>query len=67
MVLRSFTCSICLACIAGPLLAAEPVISETRIAHDMAVLSSDDFGGRAPGTEGEVKSVDYIELSSTQV
>jgi hypothetical protein len=61
MMLRSLACSICMACIAAPLLAAEPVISETRIAHDMAVLSSDDFGGRAPGTEGEVKSVDYIQ------
>jgi hypothetical protein len=49
------------ACIAAPLLGAGPVISETRIAHDMAVLSSDSFGGRAPGTRGEAKSVDYIQ------
>ena len=41
-------------------------MSETRIAHDMAVLSSDSFGGRAPGTEGEAKSVDYIQRAFSE-
>ncbi len=36
-------------------------IDTHRFLNDIAVLSSDDFEGRSPGTRGETLSIDYIE------
>ncbi|MBJ6122335.1 M28 family peptidase [Sphingomonas mollis] len=38
---------------------ADP-ISPERLSADVKVLASDDFGGRAPGTPGEVKTIDWL-------
>lgn len=49
---------------AAPAPAAEhgfgPEISAEDFAAHVKVLSSDEFGGRAPGTEGEQKTADYL-------
>ncbi|MFH0893079.1 MAG: M28 family peptidase [Bacteroidota bacterium] len=37
-----------------------PASVEARIYHDVAVLASDSFQGREAGTEGELKSREYI-------
>ncbi|PTD25639.1 M28 family metallopeptidase [Sphingomonas fennica] len=44
---------------AMPAGAAEP-ISPERLAETVKVLASDAFEGRAPGTAGETKTVDYL-------
>src|SRR6478736_907651 len=38
----------------------EPAIDAGRITQAVQVLSGDDFAGRAPATEGEHKTVDYL-------
>ncbi|GGB63880.1 M28 family peptidase [Blastomonas aquatica] len=35
-------------------------ISESEVRAHIAVLASDDFEGRAPGTSGEMKTIDYL-------
>jgi hypothetical protein len=35
-------------------------ISESEVREHIAVLASDDFEGRAPGTAGETKTLDYL-------
>ncbi len=40
--------------------AAAPLVSADRLAQLVTVLSSDAFEGRAPGTAGEVKTVDWL-------
>lgn len=42
---------------ASPLAAA---VTSEQLAHHVAILASDSFEGRAPGTEGERKTIDYI-------
>ncbi len=43
-------------------MAAEfPRISGSTLLRHIKILSSDQFEGRAPGTEGEIRTVDYIE------
>jgi len=37
-----------------------PEISAEDFAQHVKVLSSDEFGGRAPGTDGEQKTADYV-------
>ena len=37
-----------------------PEISAEDFSQHMKVLSSDEFGGRAPGSEGEQKTADYV-------
>ncbi len=52
------------ACARGPLVSApgaERAAIETRLRADIAVLASDDFGGRKPGTPGEDKTLAYLE------
>lgn len=39
---------------------AEPGIESNRLFDHVRVLSSDEFEGRAPGTAGETKTVEYI-------
>ncbi|MGC8989596.1 MAG: hypothetical protein ACP5MD_05695 [Verrucomicrobiia bacterium] len=39
---------------------AEPRIEANRLLDHVRVLSSDEFEGRAPGTVGETKTVEYI-------
>ncbi|NLH73836.1 MAG: M20/M25/M40 family metallo-hydrolase [Verrucomicrobia bacterium] len=39
---------------------AEPGIESNRLLDHVRVLSSDEFEGRAPGTAGETKTVEYI-------
>lgn len=41
--------------------AAKPSpVTEAELRQSIAVLASDDFGGRAPGTPGETKTLTYI-------
>ncbi|MEP9400472.1 M28 family peptidase [Sphingomonas silueang] len=52
-----------LALAALPLLAAAPApdpVSPAALSADVKVLASDAFGGRAPGTEGEAKTIDWL-------
>lgn len=47
----------------APLLIATPVaaqISADRLSADVKVLASDAFEGRAPGTRGEAKTIDWL-------
>ncbi len=37
-----------------------PLVSSERLMEHVKVLSSDEFGGRAPGSEGENKTVSYL-------
>ena len=39
---------------------AQSSITSDGLMRHIQVLSSDDFEGRAPGTEGEKKTVDYL-------
>jgi Zn-dependent M28 family amino/carboxypeptidase len=49
------------ALVSGAACAAAPVaIDATRILQDIKVLSSDDFEGRGPATEGEKKTIAYL-------
>ena len=46
-----------------PLVAAGPVadpISPAALSADVKVLASDAFGGRAPGSDGETRTVDWL-------
>ncbi|QUL38555.1 M20/M25/M40 family metallo-hydrolase [Erythrobacter sp. JK5] len=50
-------------CARGPLGSvpvSERAAIETRLMRDIAVLASDEFGGRRPGTLGEERTVAYI-------
>jgi len=52
-----------LALTALPLIAIAPApdpISPAALSADVKVLASDAFGGRAPGTEGETKTVEWL-------
>ncbi len=52
-----------LALAALPLLAAAPAsdpVSPAALSADVKVLASDAFGGRAPGTPGEAKTVEWL-------
>jgi Zn-dependent M28 family amino/carboxypeptidase len=51
--------SACLACTIA--LAAAPTISDAAFRGHIERLSSDEFAGRAPGTEGERKTLAYLE------
>ena len=46
--------------VAGPLTAQPAPIAPADMMRHITVLASDDFQGRAPGSEGETKTVDYI-------
>jgi aminopeptidase YwaD len=46
---------------------ADRAAIETRLRADIAVLASDDFGGRKPGTPGEDKTLAYIEQRMTEI
>ena len=46
--------------LAAPLPAADPTISADRIKADTALLASDRFEGRGPGTRGEELTTDHI-------
>lgn len=48
------------ALISGPALAAPGTIDPKAMSQDIKVLSSDDFQGRGPATEGEVKAISFI-------
>jgi Zn-dependent M28 family amino/carboxypeptidase len=37
-----------------------PAVDQARVLADIKILASDDFGGRAPGSPGEAKTVDYL-------
>ncbi|WP_374472445.1 M28 family metallopeptidase [Phenylobacterium sp.] len=57
---RLLLCAAALSVLAAvPAHAADPVDAQ-RMAQDIKVLSSDEFEGRAPATEGERKTVAYI-------
>jgi len=38
-------------------------VSEAELAKHIAVLASDEFGGREPGTDGETKTLSYISAA----
>ncbi len=44
----------------GQLKKAESLIDEADIARHVSVLASDEFGGRAPASEGETKTLAYL-------
>ena len=48
------------ALVSGAACAAPVAIDATRILQDIKVLSSDDFEGRGPATEGEKKTIAYL-------
>jgi len=48
------------ALVSGAACAAPATIDATRILQDIKVLSSDDFEGRGPATEGEKKTIAYL-------
>ncbi|HEX7943207.1 MAG TPA: peptidase M20, partial [Phenylobacterium sp.] len=48
------------ALVSGAACAAPAAIDATRILQDIKVLSSDDFEGRGPATEGEKKTIAYL-------
>ena len=54
----SLCLSIVALCGAAPLMAKG--VTEADLRKHIAVLASDDFEGRAPGTEGEAKTIKYI-------
>ena len=45
---------------AGPALAQEAVLSTDNISQHIRILSDDSFEGRAPGTAGETKALEYL-------
>ncbi|PKP96480.1 MAG: peptidase M28, partial [Alphaproteobacteria bacterium HGW-Alphaproteobacteria-15] len=52
------------ACALAPITSAplaERAAIEQRLMADIAVLASDDFGGRKPGTPGEDKTLAFLE------
>jgi len=42
-------------------------LAEAALAKDIQILASDEFLGRRPGTEGEVKTLDFIERELSNV
>lgn len=47
--------------------ASERAAIEARLRDDIAILASDDFGGRKPGTPGEEKTLAYLEQRMAEV
>lgn len=47
--------------------AAENEITETRLLTHSAILASDEFGGRFPGTDDEAKTLEYLERCARKV
>lgn len=41
--------------------------TEARLMRDIAILASDEFGGRKPGTPGEEKTLAYLEQRMAEV
>lgn len=60
--LIALTCA-ALLCAQNPALAApkRDKALENSLAAHIAILASDDFGGREPGTEGEAKTLRYLQ------
>ncbi len=46
---------------AAPVYAFKPALDPADFAEHVRVLASDAFGGRAPGTPGEDRTVDYLQ------
>ena len=56
-------CAALSACAVPPLATVPPqerAAISGRLMHDISVLSSEEFGGRKPGTDGEARTVDFI-------
>ena len=51
---------------AGPALAQLPDVDMTAVLAHTRTLSSDEFEGRAPGTDGERRTVDYLVSEFTK-
>ena len=47
--------------------AFDPSINAVDFAEHVSQLASDDFGGRAPGTPGEEKTVEYIKAQFARI
>ena len=47
--------------------AFQPAITEADFSHMVQVLSSDEFGGRAPGSPGGEKTVEYIRAQFERI
>jgi Zn-dependent M28 family amino/carboxypeptidase len=45
----------------------EPIISYEALANDINILASDSFAGRAPFTEGEVKTINYLSTRMQEI
>lgn len=63
MTFRAAIAAIALVAVAGAAVQAKPVdapVTEAELAAHMKILASDAFEGRAPGTEGEERTIAYI-------
>lgn len=65
MTVTCFRTALCAAALSLPALASAQItgttpVSEAELRADIAVLASDDYGGRYPGTEGETLATSYI-------
>jgi len=52
--------------VSGPTLAQLPDVDTTAVLAHTKTLSSDEFEGRAPGTDGERRTVDYLVSEFTK-
>lgn len=69
--LLALATSLALASCAGTAPAVSPVAAhgdvEARLRADIAMLASDEFAGRKPGTPGEEKTLEYLERRMAEV
>ncbi|MBA3939899.1 MAG: peptidase M28 [Sphingopyxis sp.] len=57
---RAAIAAVALSAIAVPACAADAPITEADLAQHMRILAGDSFEGRAPGTEGEDRTIAYV-------
>lgn len=55
-----FALSACAAPRLGQVAPDERAAIESRLMRDIEILASDEFGGRKPGTDGEVRTVEFL-------
>ena len=58
--MRAFAGMVVAAALATGANAQQPAVSAEAISNDTQLLASDDFLGRAPGTEGEQRTIDWL-------
>src|SRR6056297_2486052 len=60
IVLGGFTAALAVSCIQSPIEQTAESITKQSLMEPIEVLASDEFKGRATGTEGEEKTVNYL-------